>query len=441
MKGIIKMFYYYIFYIIYNIINIFIIYKSIKTILNEGAVFNKKYEIGSYILYFTISTLMFLLYPIPLIMLFTNILIVFLIQFNYKTKIKNKILLTLYIITILSIIDTITSILINKTIISINIKNSYDIENIFDAILGWTFQLVLSFVSLKSIKSFRKMQSNLEMPKIFWLPLIVIPFISILLVLLFLYDKSSSVKLIIFLCVSLIIINLTIFALYDLFLDYTKSKIEKELLEREKEFNLKQFNIIINNYESLELFRHDFKNHISYIKKCSKDKNLDEIIKYIDSITREVKINKNIIINSGNIILDSILSFKFQEIINNNIRLEYKVLAPYDLKIDSLDLVSLLGNLIDNIIEANIKIENVSDRYSNINIKYIKNNLFINLENSFKEVKFDNNNNLKTLKKESHKHGLGLKSIKNIVDKYNGFIKMDIKENKFITKIVLTLEN
>ena len=104
-------------------------------------------------------------------------------------------------------------------------------------------------------------------------------------------------------------------------------------------------------------------------------------------------------------------------------------------------MVCILGNLIDNIIEANIKIENVSDRYSNINIKYIKNNLFINLENSFKEVKFDNNNNLKTLKKESHKHGLGLKSIKNIVDKYNGFIKMDIKENKFITKIVLTLEN
>ena len=431
--------FYYIFYIIYNIINIFIIYKSIKTILDEDAVFNKKYEIYSYILFFIISSLMFLLYPIPLITLFTNILIVFLIQFNYKTKMKNKILLTLYIITILSIIDVITSILINKAVVNINIQIRYN--NNFNTILGFIFQLALNFISLKSIKSFKKMQFNLEMPKIFWFPLIVIPFISMLLVLLFLYDKSSSVKLIIFLCVSLIIINLTIFALYDFFLDYTKSKIEKELLEREKEFTLKQFNIIINNYESLELFRHDFKNHISYIKKCSKDNNLDEIIKYTDNITKEVKINKNININSGNLLIDSILNFKFQEILNNNIRLEYNVLAPYDLKIDSLDLVSLLGNLIDNIIEANIKIENVSDRYSNINIKYIKNNLFINLENSFKEVKFDNNNNLKTLKKESHKHGLGLKSIKNIVNKYNGFIKMDIKENKFITKIVLTLEN
>ena len=431
--------FYYIFYIIYNIINIFIIYKSIKTILDEDAVFNKKYEIYSYILFFIISSLMFLLYPIPLITLFTNILIVFLIQFNYKTKMKNKILLTLYIITILSIIDVITSILINKAVVNINIQIRYN--NNFNTILGFIFQLALNFISLKSIKSFKKMQFNLEMPKIFWFPLIVIPFISMLLVLLFLYDKSSSVKLIIFLCVSLIIINLTIFALYDFFLDYTKSKIEKELLEREKEFNLKQFNIIINNYESLELFRHDFKNHISYKKKCSKDNNLDEIIKYTDNITKEVKINKNININSGNLLIDSILNFKFQEILNNNIRLEYNVLAPYDLKIDSLDLVSLLGNLIDNIIEANIKIENVSDRYSNINIKYIKNNLFINLENSFKEVKFDNNNNLKTLKKESHKHGLGLKSIKNIVNKYNGFIKMDIKENKFITKIVLTLEN
>ncbi len=104
-------------------------------------------------------------------------------------------------------------------------------------------------------------------------------------------------------------------------------------------------------------------------------------------------------------------------------------------------MVCILGNLIDNIIEANIRLVNIKDRYANINIKYVENNLLINLENNFKEVKFDINKNFKTLKKEKNKHGFGLKNIKKIVDKYNGYIEMDIRDNKFITQIALILEN
>ena len=73
---------YIFFYILYNIINVFIIYKSIKIILNNELVFNQKYEIISYILYFLISTTIFLLIRIPIIMLFSNMLMLFLIQFT-----------------------------------------------------------------------------------------------------------------------------------------------------------------------------------------------------------------------------------------------------------------------------------------------------------------------------------------------------------------------
>lgn len=134
------------------------------------------------------------------------------------------------------------------------------------------------------------------------------------------------------------------------------------------------------------------------------------------------------------------MNFKLQEVLNNNIKLKYKITVPTDLKINTLDLVSLIGNLIDNVIEANNRIENIDERYFNINIKYIENNLIIKLENSFKEVKLDSNNNLKSLKRKNSKYGLGLKSIKNIVNKYNGNMKINIENNTFKTKIVLILD-
>lgn len=426
---------YIFFYILYNILNVFIIYKSIKIILYNELVFNQKYEIISYILYFLISTTIFLLIRIPIIMLLSNMLMLFLIQFNYNTTIKNKILLALYIILILSIIDVIVSLIIYKFITNINFRSQYQ------SIFSWLLQLLICFILLKSIKNFEKMSLNIIIPNIFWLPLITIPIISILITLLLLTSKNINIYLVIFLCILLVIINIMLFILYDFLIQYIKYKLDKDILQKENEFNLKQLNIIKTNYEILEEFRHDFKNHIIHINKCAVNSNLNEIINYTNNLLDKTKINDNFNVNIGNLVIDSLLSFKFQEILKNNIKLKYDIKIPYDLNINSVDLICILGNLIDNVIEANLMLDNVKDRYANINIKYIEKNLLINLENSFKEVKFDINKNLKTIKKDKTKHGFGLKNIKKIVDKYNGNMEIDIKDNKFITKIALILEN
>ena len=425
---------YIFFYIFYNILNVFIIYKSIKIILNNELVFNRKYEIMSYVSYFLISTIIFLLIRIPIIMLFSNMLMLLLIQFNYKTTIKNKILLALYIILILSTVDVIVSLIINNFITNINFKSQYK------SIFSWLLQLLICFILLKSIKNFEKMSLNITIPNIFWLPLITIPIISILIILLLLLSKDIDIYLVIFLCILLTIINIMLFILYDFLIQYIKQKIDKEILEKENQFNLKQLNIIKTNYEILEEFRHDFKNHIIHINRCAMNNNLNEIIKYTNNLLDKTKINDEFNVNTGNLVIDSLLSFKFQEILKNNIKLKYDIKIPYDLNINSVDLICILGNLIDNIIEANLMLDNIKDRYANINIKYVQKNLLINLENSFKEVKFDINKNLKTIKKDKAKHGFGLKNIKKIVDKYNGNMEMDIRENKFITQIGLILK-
>ena len=83
-------------YLIYNFLLIFIVYKANNTIFNNDTIYNKRIEVISYILYYTFISIIYFLNGIPIVMMIFNILFLFLIQFNYKTNIKDKMLITTY---------------------------------------------------------------------------------------------------------------------------------------------------------------------------------------------------------------------------------------------------------------------------------------------------------------------------------------------------------
>ena len=100
-------------------------------------------------------------------------------------------------------------------------------------------------------------------------------------------------------------------------------------------------------------------------------------------------------------------------------------------------MVCLLENLIDNITEANLKISNIEERYAFINIEYKKNALRIVTQNNYDNINLDSKNNIITSKKDILNHGIGLKSIKKIVNKYYGKLNINIEDKKFEIEIIL----
>ena len=98
------------------------------------------------------------------------------------------------------------------------------------------------------------------------------------------------------------------------------------------------------------------------------------------------------------------------------------------------DLVTILSNLIDNSIDA-VNTNISEERQIILRIKEVKNNLVIKIKNAFNnEIRYNKEEMMST--KEGHS-GLGIKSVKSVVSKYQGEIRMDITDNMFSVLIII----
>ena len=425
-------------YLIYNGILVFTIYASINTIFDNNMIYNKNIEIVSYLIYYIVSSFIYLTIGIPTIMLFTNITFIFLIQFNYKTIVKDKILLSIYIYLIILIVDLFTAFILNNRDKNWNeVYFSFKYLTLPSIILG----LILFIMIIKSLKLFKNMKFRIYIPNNFFLMLLIAPFMSICLLLVLLkillnYKKEFLITIFI-----LFGLNILIFLTYNYIIETIIEKEEKNMLKQKYLSYTEQFELIKENFETLKLLKHDIRKYISYINKLILDENYEETLNYINELNN-INIFKNDtnIIKTDNICIDTILNLKLSEAIENNINVETDINIPYDINISSVDMVCLLGNLIDNCIEANLKL-NKKERYIFLKLKYYNETLLINLINRYDNIIVDDNGCILTSKhNRNEKYGLGLKIVEKIIEKYNGILEINNDNNTFDLNIIISLK-
>ena len=116
--------------------------------------------------------------------------------------------------------------------------------------------------------------------------------------------------------------------------------------------------------------------------------------------------------------------------------MDYKATVPEELTVSDIDLCVVIGNLIDNAVEACEKVE-AEKRFIRLYIGILRRQLYLSVSNATNEVvrKFDEE--YITTKRGNHGHGL--KRINNIVDKYDGYINRKNEPGVFVTEIMLPL--
>lgn len=173
---------------------------------------------------------------------------------------------------------------------------------------------------------------------------------------------------------------------------------------------------------------HDFKHHLLCVLGNIENGDIESAQSYLRRLLCEYETNIFNYISVDNSAVNSILNLKIGRCRANGIDIKVEVESDFSY-FNEIDLCVLLANLLDNAIEAS---ENVNAPQIKVTIKNEKNYLCIMIKNKIEHSVLDKNEHLRTTKADKTRHGLGLYSISQIVEKYDG-IKNYYEKNGFFT--------
>lgn len=215
----------------------------------------------------------------------------------------------------------------------------------------------------------------------------------------------------------------------------TKEKNEENLLKEKIDMQYKYYLNLQETQNKVKRLYHDMSNHMMCIKTMSSEQ--EDLNNYIDSISNDLNEFKEIY-NTGNMILDIILNEKQAKCNENNINLKCDVNFSKCSFIEMTDICSIFSNILDNAIEACNKIEGC-EKYINLRGTVVKSYYVIRCENSkINKVKMINNKII-TSKKDKFIHGIGLKSVKSSLKKYDGELEINDFEDRFLAQIYIPI--
>lgn len=185
-------------------------------------------------------------------------------------------------------------------------------------------------------------------------------------------------------------------------------------------------------YNESRKLKHDLQHFMTMISGYIDDKKYDETKRLINGTMKNRLEEYSYLRYCDNSLMNYILNDKSNRCKMYNI--EFKCMVVGHVKyIDEVDMAILLGNVIDNAIEAAQKAE---DKYVNVEIQ-IRGSIIINVENSIKDTFLGRNNPFLTSKTDLHNHGIGTKSIRSIVTKYYGEITYTENKGNVNCQIIL----
>lgn len=203
-----------------------------------------------------------------------------------------------------------------------------------------------------------------------------------------------------------------------------------------------QHQLLANQYEEIKEvylqmrgWRHDYHNHLQSMKAHLAAGETKALARYLDELEHDLD-SVDRLVNSGNLMVDAILNSKLSLATKQLIDLDVTVKVLPVIPIADVDLCVILGNLLDNAIESCEKIP-AEDRFIRLYMENRGEQLYLSIQNAAKEeLNFDERHYIST--KRGH-HGLGMKRVSLLIDKYDGFLNLQNEPGIFATEVSIPL--
>lgn len=194
---------------------------------------------------------------------------------------------------------------------------------------------------------------------------------------------------------------------------------------------------IEESYRKNRALMHDLNNHAVAMRALADSGKQEELVRYIDTFSRKVKENM-FPVHSGSIVLDALLADKYHRAASRDIPILFEEIR-YDVDLDDQDLCIILGNLLDNAIEENEKCPDPGKRRIFLRILSEEDSLSIRVRNPlFHELTVKNGLPV-SRKPDGEHHGMGLKNVRRVCDRYGGTLVWDGSEKEFSVTVELSI--
>lgn len=229
-------------------------------------------------------------------------------------------------------------------------------------------------------------------------------------------------------------------ALLNVLLYILMSKMQRDNMVKE-EYKLLKSNIsaqeklaleTMERYSEVRTLKHDMKHYLTVAAELISNEQSEEAKSYIESVLDKKIAPAGMVVNTGSAVVDAVINSKISLCSEKGISTKCIIDTQFEGSND-VDISILLSNLLDNAINGCDK----SNPHIELVISKVKSMTYIAVKNSIAESVLLNNPDLKTDKQNKSEHGFGIKSIKQIADKYDGSIEFKEENGVFIAEVWL----
>ena len=211
-----------------------------------------------------------------------------------------------------------------------------------------------------------------------------------------------------------------------------RKKTYLKLVEYQTEQSEKHLNEVRSIHKEMRGYKHDFHHHLQTLKGQLEAGEVDRALAYIEQLDNQL-MNVDTLLKTGNVSLDAILSAKIAQAKAENIAVTVKANVPDQLTISDLELSIIIGNLLDNAIEACRTV--TGEQFIRIFISMKGSMLYFSMLNASGEKKKKTGSLFATHK--AGVHDFGLRRAEAILEEHGGWVKYNSEDGAFTSEFLV----
>lgn len=422
-------------YLVIDVISSVLVYKAFQIFFKGKEKYKHSTTIIAFVLYHFSIIITHSILDSPNMTMVVNVLFLFLIANCFDLTLKKKIVFVVLFYSILMIIE------------SILVLGCFYITNTNSIVLGYAISQVTLIVILGVLNQKRMTMDEIVVPKIQLVSVVFFPLGG--LIIFAFVEKYTPEVVSLFALVILLIFDILIMSIFEVMnkeyslklsgeLKLQEKQLESKIYYREKHYYENQLKIINESQGQIRTLKHDLKTHQFAMKSLLENNQIQDALRYLNQISNSIEANHLNYIDTNNIHIDSILNYKISLAANKNILIRCQIKIPDHLDVEPFDISVILGNLLDNAIEAE-ELRKCKNKVVDLTMKYDRGCFYLKITNKFTHNLNRVNGIFHTHKEDVNNHGLGLKSVQRSVEKYNGILSFDVKDDVFCAKVFLYL--